>query len=150
VGGGDSPPGRHGGRAAPLEQQVVARTGQHPAAYLLDGGLATRADITTLADHGVTVYAPVEPPRTATSGRTAYEPRPDDSPAVVAWRQRMGTPAGQAIYRQRSGLAEWTNAQARGRYGLHQFTVRGLPKMTSVVLLLAVTHNLLRYLALTA
>ena len=68
---------------------------------------------------------------------------------MAAWRQRMGTPAGQALYRQRSGIAEWTNAQARGRHGLHRFTVRGVARVTSVVLLLAVTHNLLRYLALT-
>lgn len=142
--------GSDGGLVAPMEAQVVERTGQHPDEYLVDGGLATRDDITTLASHDVTVYAPVEPPRTETSGRTAYDPRPDDSPAVAAWRQRMGTPAGQAIYRQRSGIAEWTNAQLRFRHGLHRFTVRGVERVTSVVVLLAVTHNLLRYLALTA
>lgn len=142
--------GSDGGLAAPMEAQVVERTGQHPGAYLIDGGLATRDDITTLASHNVTVYAPVEPPRTETSGRTAYEPRPDDTPAVAEWRQRMGTPEGQAIYRQRSAIAEWTNAQLRVRHGLQRFTVRGIDRVTSVVLLLAVTHNLLRYLALTA
>ena len=142
--------GSDGGLAAPLEAQVVARTGQHPEEYLMDGGLATRDDITTLAAHDVTVYAPVEPPRATTSGRTAYDPRPDDTPAVAAWRQRMGTDEGQATYRHRSGIAEWTNAQLRIRHGLQRFTVRGVDRVTSVVLLLAVTHNLLRYLALTA
>ncbi len=142
--------GRDGGLVAPMEAQVVERTGRHPGEYLVDGGLATRDDITTLASHNVTVYAPVEPPRTETSGRTAYDPRPDDTPAVAAWRQRMGTPDGQATYRQRSAIAEWTNAQLRARHGLQRFTVRGLDRVTSVVLLLAVTHNLLRYLALTA
>jgi hypothetical protein len=142
--------GSDGGLAAPMEAQVVARTGQHPGEYLVDGGLATRDDITTLASHDVTVYAPVEPPRTETSGRTAYDPRPDDSSAVAAWRQRMGTPEGQATYRQRSAIAEWTNAQLRSRHGLQRFTVRGVDRVTSVVLLLAVTHNLLRLLALTA
>lgn len=142
--------GSDGGLVAPMEAQVVERTDQHPGEYLVDGGLATRDDITTLASHDVTVYAPVEPPRTETSGRTAYDPRPDDTPAVASWRQRMGTPEGQAIYRQRSGIAEWTNAQLRFRHGLHRFTVRGVDRVTSVVLLLAVTHTLLRYLALTA
>jgi transposase len=142
--------GSDGGLAAPLEAQVVERTGQHPDEYLIDGGLATRDDITTLAAHDVTVYAPVEPPRTTTSGRTAYDPRPDDTPAVAAWRQRMGTEDGQATYRQRSGIAAWTNAQLRFRHGLQQFTVRSVDRVTSVVLLLAVTHNLLRYLSLTA
>lgn len=142
--------GSDGGLVTPLEEQVVERIGRHPDEYLGDGGLVTRDAITTLAAHDVTVYAPVEPPRTETSGRTAYDPRPDDSPAVAAWRQRMGTPEGQATYRQRGALAEWTNAQLRVRHGLHRFTVRGVDRVTSVVLLLAVTHNLLRYLALTA
>jgi hypothetical protein len=142
--------GSDGGLVGPLEHQVVERTGQQPTTYLFDGGLATRDDITTLTAHGSTVYAPVEPPRTKTSGRTAYDPRPDDTPAVAAWRQRMGTPEGQAAYRQRSGIAEWTNAQLRLRHGLQRFTVRGLGKVTSVMLLLAVTHNLLRWLALGA
>jgi transposase len=142
--------GSDGGLVAPMEAQVVERTGQHPDEYLIDGGLATRDDITTLAAHAVTVYAPVEPPRTTTSGRTAYDPRPDDSPAVAAWRARMRTDDGKAVYRQRSGIAEWTNAQLRVRHGLQRLTVRGVDRVTSVVLLLAVTHNLLRYLALTA
>lgn len=142
--------GSDSGLVTPMAAQVVARTGQQPDEYLVDGGLATRDAITTLASDGVTVYAPVEPPRTATSGRTAYDPRPDDTPAVAAWRQRMGTPEGQATYRQRGAIAEWTNAQLRFRHGLQRFTVRGIDRVTSAVLLLAVTHNLLRFLALTA
>lgn len=150
VGVAVSQQGSDGGLVAPMEAQVAERTGQHPEEYLMDGGLVTRDDITALAEHDVTVYAPVAPPRTATSGRTAYDPRPDDSPAVAAWRQRMGTEDGQATYRQRSGIAEWTNAQLRLRHGLQRFTVRSVERVTSVVLLLAVTHNLLRYLSLTA
>jgi transposase len=142
--------GSDGGLAAPLEQQVAERTGEHPEDYLLDGGLAAREDITTLEQRGVTVYAPVEPPRTATSGRSATDPRPDDTEEVAAWRQRMGTEAAQTIYKERSSTAEWTNAQARTRYRVQQFTVRGLAKITSVVLLVAVTHNLLRSLALAS
>ena len=142
--------GSDGGLAAPLEAQVAERTGRHPDAYLVDGGLAARDDITILAERHVTVYAPVEAPRTPTGSRTAYDPRPDDSPAVAAWRRRMGTPEGQATYRQRGAIAEWTNAQLRVRHGLQRFTVRGIDRVTSVVLLLAVTHNLLRYLALAA
>ena len=68
---------------------------------------------------------------------------------MAAWRTRMGADDGKAIYRQRSGIAEWTNAQLRVRHGLQRFTVGGLDRVTNVVLLLAVTHNLLRYLALT-
>jgi hypothetical protein len=142
--------GTDGGLAAPLEAQVAARAGRHPGDYLIDGGLAARDDITALEAEGVTVYAPVEPPRTATSGRTAHDPRPDDTEAVAGWRQRMGTEEAKQIYKERGSTAEWTNAQWRTRHRLQQFTVRGLGKVTSVVLLLAVTHNLLRWLDLAA
>jgi transposase len=140
--------GSDGGLAAPFEHAVAARVGRHPTAYLLDGGLATRQDITTLHRRGVTVYAPVEGPQRRTSGRTARDPRPDDTPEVAAWRRRMATPDAKAIYRDRAATAEWTNAQWRHRHGLQHFTVRGITKATSVVLLMAVSHNLLRWWAL--
>jgi transposase len=137
--------GSDGGLAAPLESQVARRTGQHPAEYLIDGGLATRDDIASLAERGVTVYAPPEQPRTTTSGRSATDPRPDDSPAVAEWRQRMGSEQAKQIYKERGSTAEWTNAQWRARHRLVQFSVRGLTRMTAVALLYAVTHNLLRW-----
>lgn len=99
VGVAVSQQGSDGGLVAPMEAQVATRTGQHPEEYLIDGGLVTRDTVTTLAEHAITVYAPVEPPRTTTttttSGRTAYDPRPDDSSAVAAWRTRMGTDDGK-------------------------------------------------------
>jgi transposase len=137
------------GEALPMVQQVEARAGQSPGAYLMDGGFVKRDDITALEQAGVTVYAPLRPPRTATSGRSATDPRADDSPEVIAWRARMGTEEAQTIYKQRAATAECVNALARLR-GLHQFRVRGVPKILCCVLLVALTHNLLRWLALTA
>ena len=142
--------GSEGGQAAPLEAQVAERCGQHPRQYLLDGGLADRDDITTLAGHGVTVYAPTKAPQATTSGRTAADPRPDDTPAAAEWRTRMATEAGQTVYRARGSLVEWSQAQWRTRHGLQQFRVRGIDKVTSVMLLIAVTHNLLQWLRLGA
>ena len=58
--------GTDAGQAAPMEEQVVRRTDQHPDSYLMDGmdgGFATREDITTLEQRAVTVYAPVRLPR---------------------------------------------------------------------------------------
>ena len=46
-----------------MEEQVAMRTGQHPDSYLMDGGFATREEITALEQRDVTVYAPVKPPR---------------------------------------------------------------------------------------
>ena len=131
-----------------METQVVERTGKHPAAYLMDGGFVKLDDITALERAGVTVYAPLRPPRTTTSEREATTPRADDSPEVIAWRERMGTEQAKEIYKDRAATAECVNAQCRLR-GVHQFRVRGLDKVLSVMLLVAVTHNLLRWIALT-
>lgn len=133
------------GQAAPMEAQVAQRTGQHPQTYLMDGGFATRPDITSLERRGVPVYAPVRLPRNQPPAQR-YAPRVGDSPEVGRWRQRMQTAAAQQIYRQRGATAEWTNAQLR-QHGLTRFTVRGLAKVTAVALLLAISHNLLRWAA---
>lgn len=135
-------------QAPPMEQQVAERTGTHPTKYLVDGGYSTRDDITILAQRGVTVYAPVRLPKTKPESER-YQPRDRDTPEVIQWRERMATDEAKAIYRQRGATAEWVNAQFRNRHHVQQFTVRGLAKVTSAVLLVAVTHNLLRWLALS-
>ena len=44
---------------------------------------------------------------------------------------------------------ECVNAQTRVKYGVQRFTMRGVAKVISIALLLAITHNLLRWAALT-
>lgn len=141
--------GSDGGQAVPVLEQVVRRTSRLPEAYLIDGSFATRGDITALERRGVTVYAPARPPRTTTSGRTKAEPRWDDTPEVARWRKRMETAEAKEIYRQRGATSECVNAQAR-HHGLTRLLVRGTHKVMSVLLLVAITHNLLRWIGLGA
>ncbi len=138
--------GTDAGQAVPMEEQVLQRTGQHPKDYLMDGGFATREDITALEQRGVTVYAPVKLPRNKPQ-EERYQSRYGDSDEVARWRQRMATEEAKAVYRQRGSTAEWANAQV-SQHGVSRFTVRGLAKVTSVMLLVAVGHNLLRWAAL--
>jgi hypothetical protein len=138
--------GNDAGQAPPMEAEVAQRGERHPSAYLVDGGYAQRETITTLTERHVTIYAPVRPPRTTTSVRKRGTPREDDTPAVLAWRQRMETEEAKEIYKLRAATAEWANAQTRG-HGLLPFTVRGVHKALTVALLVAVTHNLLRWMA---
>ena len=138
--------GTDAGQALPMEEQVVKRTGQHPKAYLMDGGFATREDITALEERGLTVYSPVRLPRNKPE-EERYQPRYGDTPQVVQWRQRMATEEAKAVYRGRGSTAEWANAQV-SQHGVTRFTVRGVGKLTSVMLLVAVAHNLLRWAAL--
>jgi transposase len=134
------------GQAVPMVEQIQERTGQRPGDYLMDGGFAARDDITDLEQRGITVYAPVRLPKRKPE-EARYAPRYGDSAEVIAWRSRMATEEAKTVYRQRAATAEWSNAQAK-QHGLSQFTVRGLAKVTAVVLLVAVAHNLLRWISL--
>ena len=127
-----------------MVEQVQARYGQTPAACLVDGGYPAHAQIEAVSDQTV-VYAPV--PKRKDEQRDPHEPRPDDSEAVAAWRKRMATDEAKTIYKERAATAECVNAQARQR-GLTRFTVRGLSKVKSVLLLFALAHNLMRTVAL--
>ena len=133
------------GEALVMEEQVAQRTGQHPGAYLLDGGFVDLEDIEVLEGREVRVYAP---PKKGKGGQKAT-PKPGTEAGVLAWRGRMETEEGQAVYRHRASTAECVNAQTRVKYGVQRFTVRGVTKVTSIALLLAITHNLLRWAALT-
>ena len=138
--------GTDAGQAPPMEEQVMNRTGQHPEFYLMDGGFATLEAITTLEEREVTVYSPVKLPRNKPE-EERYQPRYGDTPQVVQWRERMATEEAKAVYRQRGSTAEWANAQV-SQHGVSRFTLRGVAKLTSVMLLVAVGHNLLRWAAL--
>ena len=59
----------------------------------------------------------------------------------------MATEEAKAVYKKRGAIAEWTNAQVR-QHGVSRFTVRGLLKVTTVMLLVAVAHNLMRWTTL--
>jgi transposase len=131
------------GEMAPMVEQLHERYGAYPGAMLVDGGFAKKEDIETVSapSKGCTVYAPVPKPKDA--HRERFEPLPDDSETVAAWRRRMGTPEAQEIYKDRASTAECVNAIARNR-GLRQFTVRGLRKIKAVVLWYVLAHNLMR------
>jgi transposase len=134
------------GEGLAVEEQVVQRTGRHPGAYLVDGGFVDLQDISTLERHGVQVYAP---PKRREDGQ-GVRWKPGATPEVLAWRQRMETEEGQAIYRHRASTAECVNALVREKHGVQRFPVRGVAKVTCIALLVAITHNLLRWITLSA
>jgi transposase len=140
-----------GGQMGAMVDQLAERHGKVPKAYLVDGGFATRDDITYVTSkHHVTVYAPIrEEEKKRQAGKDPFAPRKGDSEQVKAWRQRMGLAEARALYHLRAATAEWTNAQARNR-GLYQVTVRGLVKVKAVVLWYALVHNLIQRCALLA
>jgi hypothetical protein len=61
----------------------------------------------------------------------------------------MGTDEAKSIYQQRASTAECVNARSRQR-GLHQFPVRGLPKVRVLATWFALAQNLCRWGTLRA
>jgi transposase len=135
------------GKLAPMVEQHAERYQKRPKDMLVDGGFAKKEDIEKIEQAGTTVYAPVQASKS--SERDPHTPRPDDTPRVAQWRQRMATPEAKEIYKERASTAECVNAHARNR-GLYQFRVRGLAKIKAIVLLYVLAHNLLRTAILRA
>lgn len=132
------------GQLGPAVDRLERAFGRRPAELLADGGYVRLDEIETLEGCGTAVYAPpLVRPRHDPRGRRTR------GPGLDAWRERMASTQGQAIYRQRAATAEWVNALARNR-GLQQFRVRGLEKVRAVLLWFALAHNLDRTLAIRA
>lgn len=129
------------GQASRMCGQLDERYAAQPQTLLIDGGFTALAEIERLDAAGVTPVGPVPKPKD--DKRNRYSPFPDDSPAVAAWRVRMGQDATRILYHLRAATAECVNAIARNR-GLRQFTVRGTDAVRTVATWYAIAHNVLR------
>jgi len=129
----------------PMLDQVRERTSRTPTDVLVDGGFVMREGITAATAQGVTVYAPVRKPKTDRDPAAACR---GDSPAVVAWRTRMATDEAKTIYKARAATAEWVNADTRTHRTLGPLLVRGLVKVHTWVLWVALAHNMMRALGI--
>ena len=139
--------GSDAGQMAPMVEQIESRYGERPQEMLVDGGYPQHDQIDAVsgAEGACAVYAPVPAPRDKAVDR--YIAKPSDSPAVAAWRQRMGGEEAKAIYKGRAATAECVNAQARNR-GLIRLRVRGRLKAEAIALWYALAHNVMRAVSL--
>jgi transposase len=126
----------------PMLDAIAHRLGRLPQAQLLDGGFVTKAEIAAADARQVTVYAP--PMQRAGRTRPPDAPVDGDAPAVAAWRARMATAEAKTIYKARGATAEWVNADARTHRTLGRVLVRGLTKVHTWALWVALAHNMLR------
>ena len=134
------------GLAPAIVAQVEQRCGKLPDRLLADTGAMTAADIGTLAQTypSVTVFSP-PPARKDTSkpaSKARYERnRAAEPQCLKAWRVRMDSEEGQAVYKRRSNT-EHVHARLKNR-GFGHMVLRGLAKVRIACLLHAVTHNLM-------
>lgn len=140
--------------ARPMLEASERRLGCRMKCLLADKGYAVAADVGALGareDSPVTVYIP--PPADKEnikpdSLKKREKKRAEEPEVLKAWRQRMAGEEGKAAMKKRSRI-ERINAHMKNR-GLGTLLVRGLAKVQAVVLLHALTHNLVTLLRLKA
>ena len=97
---------------------------------------------------GSQVFAPIPAEeRMRKLGHDPYARQEKDTDESFLFRQRMATKEAKQLYKQRSSIAEYPNAECHNR-GLHQFPVRGLRKVKAISLWHAITFNFMRMLNL--
>jgi len=74
--------------------------------------------------------------------------RSEMTPEMAAFEAKMKTPEAQAIYKQRSGVAEFPNAWIKDKMGLRQFSLRGLIKVTLEAVWVCLTYNVSQWIRL--
>jgi hypothetical protein len=133
------------GLSEPMREQIEQRTGDHAQQHLLDGGYMRKDDLERAQSVGVELFIPPKMAQETTRRGRELEPRPADTAAVLAWKERMAAEEGKEIYRQRAATSETVNADLRSYRGLTQITVRGLKKARCVALWCALAYNLLHF-----
>lgn len=126
------------GQMRPMLERLHERYEGLPRRHLVDGGFHKNDDTEWANEQGVLVYGPTTKSKHKTD---PYAPRPKDGPGVAAWRRRMKSPHGKGVYKRRS-MGECINARLR-QWGLRQFTVRGVGKVTTALLWFALANNIL-------
>jgi transposase len=133
------------GLSEPMRQQVEQRTGGKVEQHLMDGGYLRMEDIVDAHQQGVELFVPPKPARNPQNRGHELEPKPSDSEAIQAWKQRMESEEGKKIYKQRAATSETVNAELRTYRGLAPLTVRGLNKIKCVALWCALAYNLIHF-----
>ncbi len=83
-------------------------------------------------------------PQNAVNGRTIVHGV--DAPVVKAFIEKMQTEEAKQIYKQRGGVAEFTNAWLKDKIGLRQFSVRGLLKVGMETTWACLTYNIKQWI----
>ena len=125
------------GSMTPMIEQIEKRTGERPTSLLADGGHAKLEDIVQVEKQGV---AAIVPPSERAKPIEQLR-REGAAPEIIAWRERMQTHEAKELYRARASLCELNNAHQKGLHGIRQFLVRGIAKVTCVVLMSAIATN---------
>jgi transposase len=136
-----------GGLAGTTVAEVARRCSGVPERLLGDGTAIVRDDIVGWATcyPGLEVYSPEPRERAGVTAETARKrrwQRGREAEPIRAWRERMASALGEAIYRRRK-LTEHVHAKLKNR-GFAQMLTHGIATVRAVCRLHALAHNLLQ------
>jgi transposase len=142
--------GGDGGQMAPMHESIQKNYGRTPDTYLVDTPYATKEEVTTVAQRGTKVISSIAgAAKMRKHGNDPHTRQSRDTDEYAAFRERMGKPENQELYKQRPSIAEFPNAVCRNM-GCRLLRVRGLVKVQATALLYAITFNLQRMIHLKA
>lgn len=127
------------GGVTPVLDDVERRTKKRPRAAVADKQFLKTECVDAAERRGTTLYISFT--------KNAPRVRETDSRAMAALRARMQQPSSKLATDARSGIVELPFAWWRERFGMRQLPVRGKSPVASVVLLLALTFNIMQHAA---
>jgi transposase len=85
-------------------------------------------------------------PTSSKTGRSIV--RAEDGPEMAAFRAKMDTPEAKSTYKKRGQVAEFPNLCLKERFGVRQFSVRGLKKVNIEAHWVKLTFNVQQWIRL--
>ncbi len=137
----------------PMLQQVQQNLGRKPEQVTADAGYFSEAAVTDPKTEGIDLL--VAPDRQKRGKKDEIPPPNPDANASAAvisepktvaetMREKLKTPAGQAIYKMRKAVVEPVFGQIKERRGLRGFLMRGVEKVSAEWQIICLTHNILK------
>jgi transposase/IS5 family transposase len=133
------------GWLVPLAEAVERECRERPGRVLADAGFFSVENLEKLAERGVDLYVPdAHLARELSRGIRVHGPAAARQWAQRRLRQKLRSPAGQAIYRRRKHIVEPVLGVLKEQRGMRRFRYRGLAKVAIEFTLAAMAYNLTR------
>ena len=132
------------GNLVPMVEQVLANTGDVPAAVMADCGYWTPAAPEKCRRLGTEAYIATERRRHWDRDDTVTEGSPPTDDPREAMRSKLRTAEGRKIYAQSKTIVEPVFGQIKEGRGVRRFLLRGLEAAQAEWQLICLTHNLLK------
>lgn len=127
----------------PMVEEVERQGGGPPGPVLADAGFFSLESVAELARRGIDAYIPDSNlARELNTGQKCPAHNRPRHAVQRRMRQKLRSPAGQAVYRRRKAMVEPVLGVLKQQRGMRQFRTRGLAKVGVEFTLAALAYNL--------